>query len=108
MRGLQTAFLVLLSILLVACAATPEPSKRDLILGAWRAEVAGQTMTLEYGPADVTVREFGISFPYEWLDDHNIQLNAMGQAVVTLIEFDSADVMRQTAEGETQLLRRVP
>lgn len=108
MRGLQTAFVVLVSLMLVACASAPEPSKRDLILGAWQAEFEGQAMTLEYGAADVTVREFGISFPYEWVDDNNIRLNAMGQEVVSLVEFDSPDIMRQTAEGQVQVMRRVP
>lgn len=108
MRSLQTAGLVLLGLFLVACASAPEPSKRDLIIGAWQAEFEGQAMTLEYSAADVTVREFGISFPYEWVDDNNIRLNAMGQEVVSLVEFDSPDIMRQTAEGQVQVMRRVP
>lgn len=108
MRALQVGMLVLLGVLLAACASAPEPSKRDLIIGAWQAEFEGQAMTLEYGAADVTVREFGISFPYEWIDDNNIRLNAMGQEVVSLVEFESPDVMRQTAEGQVQVMRRVP
>lgn len=108
MRGLQAGLLVLMGVFLVACASAPQPSKRDLIIGAWQAEFEGQAMTLEYGPANVTVREFGISFPYEWVDDNNIRLNAMGQEVVSLVEFDSPDVMRQTAEGQQQVMRRVP
>lgn len=108
MRGLRTVFVALLGVMLVACATAPQPSKRDLIIGAWQAEFEGQAMTLEYGAADVTVREFGISFPYEWIDDNNIRLNAMGQEVVSLVEFDSPDVMRQTAEGQQQVMRRVP
>lgn len=108
MRGLRAGLLVLLSILLVACASAPELSKRDLIIGAWQAEFEGQAMTLEYGANNVTVREFGISFPYEWIDDNSIRLNAMGQEVVSLVEFDSPDVMRQTAEGQVQVMRRVP
>jgi hypothetical protein len=108
MRRLQAGIVVLFSILLVGCASTPEPSKRDLIIGAWQAEFEGQAMTLEYGAENVTVREFGISFPYEWVDENNIRLNAMGQEVVSLVEFDSPDLMRQTAEGQQQVMRRVP
>ena len=65
-------------------------------------------MTLYYGVEQVTVREFGISFPYEWLDDDHIRLNALGQEVVSHVEFDGTDIMRQTTEGDTQEMRRVP
>ena len=108
MRSLKSGLLMLIAVLLVACASAPQPSKQDLIIGAWQAEFEGQAMTLEYGATEVTVREFGISFPYEWVDDNNIRLNAMGQEVVSLVEFESPDVMRQTAEGQVQVMQRVP
>lgn len=95
-------------LLAVACASNRAPSKQVLIQGAWQAEFEGQAMTLEYSVAEVTVREFGISFPYEWVDDDHIRLNAMGQEVVSHVEFEGADIMRQTTEGDTQEMRRVP
>jgi len=98
-----------MSVWLLGCAGTPpQPSKQELILGAWEAEFEGQAMTLEYGANQVRVREFGISFPYQWLDEDRIRLNAMGQEVISRVEFESADVMLQTADGQTQTLYRVP
>lgn len=91
-----------------ACASNREPSKQVLIQGAWQAEFEGQAMTLEYSVEEVRVREFGISFPYEWVDDDHIRLNAMGQEVVSHVEFEGTDIMRQTTEGDTQEMRRVP
>lgn len=91
-----------------ACASNSGPSKQVLIQGAWQAEFEGQAMTLEYSVSEVTVREFGISFPYEWEDDDHIRLNALGQEVVSRVEFEGTDIMRQTTEGDTQEMRRVP
>lgn len=107
MRGVRTGLVILMCAWLVACASTA-PSKQEMIIGAWQAEFEGQAMTLEYGESQVRVREFGMSFPYEWIDADNIRLNAMGQEVVSRVDFDSPDVMRQTADGQTQTLRRVP
>ncbi|MEX0740728.1 MAG: hypothetical protein WD071_15440 [Pseudohongiella sp.] len=97
-----------LCLMAVACASNTGPSKQVLIQGAWQAEFEGQAMTLNYGVEQVTVREFGISFPYEWVDDDHIRLNAMGQEVVSRVEFEGQDIMRQTTEGDTQEMRRVP
>jgi hypothetical protein len=109
MRALRTGMTTMLfSVLLIACASAPQPSKRDLIIGAWQAEFEGQPMTLEYGATEVTVRGFGLSFPYEWVDEDNIRLDAMGQTVISRVDFDSPDVMRQTADGQQQIMRRVP
>ncbi|MDO9476627.1 MAG: hypothetical protein Q8S94_05290 [Pseudohongiella sp.] len=108
MRSFQISVLLFVSIALAACASTPPaPSKAELIIGAWSAEIQGQSMTLVYGEADVTVREFGMSFPYEWVDADNIRLNAMGQEVVSRVEFDSPEQMRQSADGQEQIFRRV-
>jgi hypothetical protein len=107
MRKLQVAGILILSLLLVSCASTPEPTKAELIIGAWSAEIQGQAMTLVYGETDVTVREFGMSFPYQWVDADNIRLNAMGQEVVSRVEFDSPEQMRQSADGQVQVFRRV-
>lgn len=108
MKTIKTGLAVLMCAWLVACASAPAPSKQEMIIGAWQAEFEGQSMTLEYGESQVRVREFGMSFPYEWIDADNIRLNAMGQSVVSRVDFDSPDVMRQTAEGQTQTMRRVP
>jgi len=107
MRKLQVAGLLILSLVLVSCASTLEPTKAELIIGAWSAEIQGQAMTLVYGESDVTVREFGMSFPYQWVDADNIRLNAMGQEVVSRVEFDSPEQMRQSADGQVQVFRRV-
>lgn len=107
MRRLKTGLVILMCAWLAACASSA-PSKQEMIIGAWQAEFEGQSMTLEYGESQVRVREFGMSFPYEWIDADNIRLNAMGQEVVSRVDFDSPDVMRQTADGQTQTMRRVP
>jgi len=95
-------------LLVVACTSNRAPSKQVLIQGAWQAEFEGQAMTLNYSVAEVTVREFGISFPYEWVDGDHIRLNAMGQEVVSRVEFEGPDLMRQITEGDSQEMRRVP
>jgi len=107
MKTIKTGLSLLLCLALFACATPPQaPQKQELILGAWQAEFEGQRMTLVYGTEQVSVREFGISFPYEWLDSDHIRLNAMGQEVVSRVEFDGRDLMRQTSDGVTQELRR--
>jgi hypothetical protein len=107
MRALRLSTYTAICLMAVACANNREPSKQVLIQGAWQAEFEGQAMTLEYSVEEVTVREFGISFPYEWVDDDHIRLNAMGQEVVSHVEFEGADIMLQTTEGDTQEMRRV-
>ena len=99
--------LMLLPLLIVACAGIPEPSKRDLILGSWAASFEGQNMTLIYDAEDITVQEFGISFPYEWINDDEIKLDAMGQEVVSRVDFITPDQMRQVSDQGEQILTRV-
>ncbi|MAO40094.1 MAG: hypothetical protein VYE29_10120 [Pseudomonadota bacterium] len=92
--------------LLLAACASQQPSKQVLIQGIWTAEFEGQAVTLEYSVSEVTVLDFGISFPYEWVDDDHIRLNAMGQQVVSAIEFESPDEMHQITDGDVQVLYR--
>lgn len=108
MRAPRLATYATLCLMAVACASNTGPSKQVLIQGAWQAEFEGQAMTLEYGVQQVRVREFGINFPYEWVDDDHIRLNALGQEVVSRVEFEGTDIMRQTTDGDTQEMRRVP
>lgn len=96
-------------LLLASCAAFDSgPTKQELILGAWRADFQGQSMTLVYAESDITVREFGISFAYQWLDDDHIRLDALGQEVVSRVEFETPDRMLQTSTQGTQVMTRVP
>ena len=106
MRGWRSLLVVTTVVTLSACAMNREPSKQVLIQGAWNAEFEGQAMTLVYSVSEVTVREFGMSFPYEWVDDDHIQLNAMGQQVISAIEFETPEIRRQTTDGDVQVLRR--
>jgi hypothetical protein len=108
MKVMKTGLGLMMCALLMACVSPPAPSKQDMIIGAWQAEFEGQRMTLVYGEEQVTIREFGMSFPYEWLDADRIRLNAMGQEVVSTVEFEGTDIMRQTSDGVTQQMRRVP
>ena len=108
MRHTQILTLTVLTVLLSACASMREPSKQELLLGAWRAESQGQTMTLVYREQQVEAREVGLLFPYEWVDDDHIRLDALGQKVVSRVEFDSPDIMRQTSDGSIQLMYRIP
>lgn len=108
MRAGRITGIAAMCLLVVACAGNQGPSKQMLIQGAWQAEFEGQAMTLNYGAEEVTVREFGISFPYEWVDEDHIRLNAMGQEVVSRVEFEGSDIMRQITEGDVQQMRRVP
>ena len=103
--------LTMLALLLAACTASQqdaERSKQQLIIGAWRADSQGQTVTLVYRENQVEVREFGATFRYAWVDEDHIRLDALGQEVVTRVDFDSPDLMRQTSQGATQLLHRLP
>jgi len=107
MKSRRLLSITALCLLIGACASQQPLSSQVLIQGAWQAEFEGQAMTLVYSVSDVTVREFGISFPYEWVDDDHIQLNAMGQQVVSRVEFETPDLMRQITDGDVQLLQRV-
>jgi len=107
MQTTRVTGIAAICLLMAACASNQGPSKQVLIQGAWQAEFEGQAMTLQYDVEEITVREFGISFPYEWIDDDHIRLNALGQEVVSRVEFESDDIMLQTTEGETQEMRRV-
>lgn len=100
--------ILLLSCFLVACAGTTVPDKQALILGNWEGNSQGQSIVLTYTATEVLVEAFGVSFPYEWLDEDTIRLDAMGQEVVSTIEFDGPDVMRQRSPQGVQTLRRVP
>ncbi len=95
------------ALLLVACAGTSTPSKQEMILGVWSGDIAGQSIVLEYTETEVVVESFGVSFPYEWVDDDSIRLDAMGQVVVSTVEFPSADQMVQRSPQGVQTLRRV-
>lgn len=108
MRHTQTLTLAGLALILSACASMREPSKEELLLGAWRAESQGQATTLVYRERQVEAREFGLMFSYEWVDEDHIRLDALGQEVISHVEFDSPDVMRQTSNGSTQLMYRIP
>lgn len=108
MNALQRAAAALLFMsLLTACAGLGGPSKQEMILGAWEAEFQGQDMTLVYTEDQITVEEFGISFHYEWLDEDHIRLDALGQEVVSEVEFESPDIMIQRSPGGTQVMHRV-
>ena len=100
--------ILLLSCFLVACAGTTAPDKQALILGNWEGNSQGQSIVLTYTATEVLVEAFGVSFPYEWLDEDTIRLDAMGQEVVSTIEFDGPDVMRQRSPQGVQTLQRVP
>ena len=106
----RAALAVLLPLFLLgACAAFDTgPTKQELILGAWQADFQGQTITLVYAEDDITVREFGISFDYEWVDDDHIRLDALGQEVISRVEFETPDRMLQTSNEGSQVMTRVP
>lgn len=96
-----------LGMLLAACAGTSAPSKQEMILGVWAGDIAGQSIVLEYTETEVVVESFGVSFPYEWVDGDSIRLDAMGQVVVSTVEFPSPDQMVQSSPQGVQTLRRV-
>ena len=97
----------MLLLVLSACAGTSGPSKQELILGSWQADFQGQSIVLVYSDTEVSVESFGVSFPYEWLDENQIRLDAMGQIVTSTVEFTNPDEMVQSSEQGVQTLRRV-
>lgn len=99
---------LVLGLVLAACASTA-PSKQEMILGTWQADFGGQSIVLTYGESEIAVDAFGVSFPYEWLDADTIKLDAMGQEVISTVEFVSADQMIQrSSQGEQTLFRVAP
>lgn len=107
-RVLQVGALASLLGLMVACSTQSPPlSKQIMIQGTWRAEFDGQPVTLEYNVGEITVHDLGLHLNYEWIDEDHIRLNAMGQQVVSRIEFETPDLMHQITDGEVQVLRRV-
>jgi hypothetical protein len=109
MNAVHRAGAVLLALsLLTACAGLGGPVKQEMILGAWHAEFQGQDMTLVYGEEEITVPEFGMTFHYEWIDDDHIRLDALGQEIVSQVEFETPDRMIQTSDsGGRQVMERV-
>jgi len=105
--ALRPALLVLLGIVLAACAGSSGPSKQELILGTWSGDFQGQSIVLTYTPTEVSVEAFGISFPYVWVDADSIRLDAMGQEITSTVEFEGPDVMVQRSPQGMQTLRRV-
>ena len=112
LSGLFTAtrrsVLVLLTLLLAACAGTAAPSKQELILGTGAGDFQGQSIVLVYSATEIAVESFGVSFPYVWVDADSIRLDAMGQEVVSTVEFNGPDEMIQRSAQGIQTLRRVP
>ncbi|MGJ8688114.1 MAG: hypothetical protein ACSHXZ_01215 [Gammaproteobacteria bacterium] len=96
-----------LGLLLVACAGTSAPSKQEMIIGVWSGDMAGQSIVLEYTATEVIAESFGVSFPYEWVDGDSIRLDAMGQVIVSTVEFPTPDQMVQRSPQGVQTLRRV-
>ena len=100
---------LLMAMMLAACAGTSAPSKQEMILGTWQADFGGQSIVLSYGESEIAVDAFGVSFPYEWLDADTIKLDAMGQEVISTVEFVTADQMIQrSSQGEQTLFRVTP
>jgi len=96
----------LMAVTLTGCLGTSEPSKQELILGAWEASAQGENFVLTYSRSEVIIGNGGMSFPYEWVDADHIRLNALGQSVITEVEFTTPDVMVQRSSQGTQTLRR--
>jgi len=105
-RVLSALLTVMLTALMTGCLGTAEPSKQELILGAWEASAQGQSFILTYSDSEVSVGSSGMRFHYEWVDSDHIRLDALGQSVVTEVEFTSPDVMIQRSSQGTQTLRR--
>jgi len=99
--------LFIAAVVLVACAGTSAPSKREMIIGSWQSEIQGQSIVLTYSETEISVADFGMSFPYEWIDDDTIRMDAMGQVVEGKVEFVSPDEMIQTSNQGTQRMMRV-
>lgn len=97
------------ALILAACASTSAPTKQEMILGTWQADFGGQSIVLTYGETEIAVDAFGVSFPYEWLDADTIKLDAMGQEVISTVEFVTDDHMIQrSSQGEQTLFRVAP
>lgn len=110
MQGItKIALGLLMGMMLAACASVSAPSKQEMILGTWEADFGGQTIVLTYGEAQIDVDAFGVSFPYEWIDADTIKLDALGQEVISSVEFVSENQMIQrSSQGEQTLNRVVP
>ena len=98
---------ICVALVLVGCAGTSAPSKQEMILGVWSGDIAGQSIVLEYTETEVVVDAFGVAFPDEWVDADSIRLDAMGQVVVSTVEFPNPDQMVQRSPQGVQTLRRV-
>ena len=108
MKYLRTTLgTALVALMLVACAGTSAPSKREMILGSWEGDFQGQSIVLTYSENEVSVESFGITFPYEWVDDDHVRLDAMGQVVVSTVEFEGPDKMVQRSDQGIQTMTRV-
>ena len=105
---MRNALLMVLALLLAACAGTAAPSKQELILGTWAGDFQGQSIVLVYSETEIAVESFGVSFPYVWVDADSIRLDAMGQEVTSTVEFNGTDEMVQRSAQGIQTLRRVP
>ncbi|MDP1932564.1 MAG: hypothetical protein Q8L60_14010 [Gammaproteobacteria bacterium] len=95
------------ALFILAACAVSMPSKQEMILGRWQADFQGQSIVLNYSATEVSVDSFGVSFPYSWLDDDRIRLDAMGQEVISTVEFVSPNEMVQRSNQGVQTLRRV-
>ncbi|MDX1491468.1 MAG: hypothetical protein R3332_09280 [Pseudohongiellaceae bacterium] len=94
-------------LVLVSCAGTSAPSKQEMILGSWEVSIQGQTAVLNFTETEVEVADFGMSFPYEWVDEDTIRMDAMGQIVNSTVEFESPDKMIQNSDQGTMEYIRV-
>lgn len=109
MQGITKITLGLLMALLLAACASTAPTKQEMILGTWQADFGGQSMVLTYSATEIAVDAFGVSFPYEWLDADTIKLDAMGQEVISTVEFVTENQMIQrSTQGEQTLTRIIP
>jgi len=80
-----------------------------MILGTWQADFGGQSIVLTYGETEIAVDAFGVSFPYEWLDADTIKLDAMGQEVISTVEFvNDNQMIQRSSQGEQTLFRVAP
>lgn len=98
---------VIAAAVLVSCAGTSAPSKKEMILGSWEANIQGQDIVLTFSETEVEVADFGMSFPYSWVDENTIRMDAMGQVVDSSVEFPTPDQMVQVSDQGTQTLMRV-
>jgi hypothetical protein len=104
---MKKLLLVVVSLLLISCASTSGPTPQELIIGTWQGNFDGQSITLTYDAEEVTVEEFGMSFPYEWVGENSLKLDAMGQEVTSTVEFITPNEMRQTSDQGVQTMTRV-